>query len=132
MSSKYILHQLRFLRRAFRFVDVIGNRTLFKDHYISRQGASFIREDVLDQAKLLVEIRGPSTGRHVRLLVIHLNVIVDEDRLQESYQLQGDLQGYWYQIVVQNKERQQIVAEIRALEITDSQIPILLGMIISP
>lgn len=57
--------------------------TLVERHDVLRERARLVREDVLDHAELLVQVRGPGHGRRVRLLVVHVDVHVDEGCLSE-------------------------------------------------
>jgi hypothetical protein len=47
--------------------------------------------------------------------VIHVDVEVDEDRLGETDELEGDLKGNWNQIVEENDEGEEVVGEVLAV-----------------
>lgn len=61
--------------------------TLVERHDVLRERARLVREDVLNLAELLVQRRRARLGVRFRLLVVHLLVPVDQERLREAYHL---------------------------------------------
>lgn len=72
-------------------VALAGDGALIEGHDVLRERSSFVGEDVLYLAELLVErgCAGPGVG--VGRLEVHLLVPVDEERLDKSNDLDADV-----------------------------------------
>ena len=67
---------------------------LFELHNIASQGASFVRENVLDLAQLLVNIRRLGPRVEILIKIIHVQVVVHERSLPEFDHFQSDQKRY--------------------------------------
>ena len=56
------------------------NGALHKPHLVARECPRLVTEDILHLPKLLVQRRRARTRRRVRLLVVHLNIVVDKHK----------------------------------------------------
>ena len=78
---------------TFRWISAIhlsSNRAAFKFHDVLRQSASFITEDVVDHAKLFVQVRRLDHSSHVLGVIIDVYVPHDELSLREVDHFEGD------------------------------------------
>jgi hypothetical protein len=76
----------------------IPDREFLEIHDILSQSACLIRENVVNGAELLIQIRGLRLSRHIFRLIIDVSVPLDEVRLNKLDDLQGDHQRYWHNI----------------------------------
>ncbi|GIX64755.1 uncharacterized protein BcabD6B2_41900 [Babesia caballi] len=65
------------------------HRELAEDHFVARQRARLVREEVAHLAEVLVERGGARRGVHVDLVVVHVRVRVDEERLDDACDVHG-------------------------------------------
>jgi hypothetical protein len=72
------------------------NRAFVKRHYILRERASFVRENVLDLAELFVERGGARFGRQIFHIIIHFAVPIDPQALYGAYKFNAHIQRYGY------------------------------------
>lgn len=78
-----------------------------KAHNVLRQRARLVGKDVLDLAQLLVECRRPGFGARLRLVVEHLLVPVDKERLGEPDDFDADVQRDGHDRVKHNGVREE-------------------------
>ena len=71
-------------------IGTAGNAALVERHNVLRQGARFVREDVLYLAQLLVQRGGARFRVSFRLVVVHLFIPVDKEGLREPDHLQRE------------------------------------------
>ena len=71
---------------------------LFELHNIASQSASFVWEDVLYLAKLLVDVSALSATVKVLIIIKHINVEVHEATLEKFYHLKSDEKWYWDEV----------------------------------
>lgn len=98
-------------------VELAGDGAALELHDVAGEGAGLVGEDVADHAELLVQVRGPGHGGRVALRVVHLDVHVDEGRLDVAHDLQGHLQRYRDQVVEEDEEGHEVEGEVLRLGI---------------
>lgn len=76
-----------------------GYRTLVESHDVLRQSSRFVRKYVLYLSEFLVKGCCTRPGVRIRGRVVHLLVPVDEERLDETYDLDADVETYRYHCV---------------------------------
>ena len=62
-------------------------------HLVLREGAGLVGEDKVDLAELFVQVGGPRERGRVGGRVVHVQVVVDEDRLDELDELDRHVQA---------------------------------------
>ena len=67
---------------------------LFELHNIASQGASFVRENVLDLAQLFIDIGRLGPRMEILIIIIHIQVVVHERTLPEFDHFQSDQKRY--------------------------------------
>ena len=73
---------------------------LFELHQVACECASFIREDIVDLAELLIQVRCLHLGTQVLVHVVDLCVPLDELGLEEFHHLHGHYQRDRYEVAV--------------------------------
>lgn len=76
-------------------VDPTNSATL-ELHFVLRESARLVREDILNLTQVFRDVQGPALHRLVRLLVVQLNVLHDEVHLAKLHQLHGHVQRQRY------------------------------------
>ena len=75
-------------------VDFSVNRAFVKRHYILRERAGLVRENVLNLAELFVECGGARFGRQIFHIIIHFAVPIDPQALYGAYEFNAHIQRY--------------------------------------
>jgi hypothetical protein len=84
-----------------------SNAALVERHDVLRQRARFVGENVLDLSQLLVERRRASSRIRFALLVQHLFVPIDLERLDKANHLNGHVQRDRHDRVEDNRVREE-------------------------
>ena len=105
------------MKKRYLLVHLAGDRASLVLHDIPRERASLVGKDVADHAELLVQITRPRHCRGISVRVVHVDVHVDEGRLDETNDLQGHLQRYRDKIVEQDDKRQQVERKVLRLRL---------------
>ena len=50
--------------------------------------------------EFFIKVTSSSHGRTISLLIVHVSVPVNVERLSKLDKLEGDLKTYWYQVVI--------------------------------
>ena len=75
---------------TFEWRDIEGanfSRELFELHNVARKCSSFVWKDVLNLAKLLVDVCALRSAEKALVLVEHMQVVLHEIALEELYHL---------------------------------------------
>lgn len=106
-----IFHLLQIQNRVAHSVAVGTNRELFELHNILCQSSSLIREYVVHSPKFLVKVWRLSPCRHVFFHVINRIVLLNEVRLEELDDFEGDYEGNRYNIHYHEEPRSKLHEE---------------------
>lgn len=61
-------------------------------HFVLSQGPCLVREDVLDLAQVLCDVEGATLHPSVRVLIIQIHILHDEEHLAHLHQLNGEVE----------------------------------------
>lgn len=86
-----------------RVIHTTDTATL-KLHFVLRQSASLVCENILDLTQIFCDVQSPALHGLVRLLVIELDVLGDEVDLSEFDQLHGHIQREGYHRLVKERK----------------------------
>ena len=73
-------------------VDHVADVALTEDHQVLGERTRLVTDDVLDLAELVTEVPRLGRGAPVVLLVVHVVVLKDEERLDGAHNLERDVQ----------------------------------------
>lgn len=74
-----------------------GNCASSEDHSVLCQCSSFVTEDVLDLTKLLCYIHGSTLSALIRMRIIKIQAVVNDEDLENFTHFDGDVKRQWNQ-----------------------------------
>ncbi len=94
-SSFWFAWNVSVWRFTILFVRVLGahDGASAKHHLVLSEGASLVWEDVFNLSQVLGDVQGLALHAAVRLLIVQIDVIGDEEDLTNLHQLNGHVEG---------------------------------------
>mmetsp|Transcript_39586 Transcript_39586/g.102482 ORF Transcript_39586/g.102482 Transcript_39586/m.102482 type:complete len:408 (-) Transcript_39586:320-1543(-) len=87
-------------------VHLAADRDLFQLHDVLSQRARLVREDVGHLPEFVPQVRGPGVRRHIRFVIVHVQVALDEVGLREVAHLHRGVERDGHEVGEEHEERE--------------------------